>query len=280
MSDLDAVLARALRMGDEGDWEGMAHSLAEALESDPDDAYLLCWLGVAERQLGNDGAAYERFKQALAQQPEDPRLLAMAGSGLAAFDDPEAEGVLRTAAMLAPELAITRWSYGAYLSREGFFDLALEELTAARDLDPDDPASWVELGVALALRGALDQAVDAFEEAVRRDPDDGWVRILLGLALLESGRTEEAAGELSLGARALPFDTEAQVLAALAASAAGWDDLAAEMLERGRQTATGRDVGAVDEAEERILEAPERAEAFLMESVAPGAFRERLMVRP
>ncbi|NIU80224.1 MAG: hypothetical protein GWN71_43835, partial [Gammaproteobacteria bacterium] len=63
--------------------------------------------------------AYERFKQALAQKPEDPHLLATAGAGLAAFDDPEAESALRTAAILAPDVAATRLAYGAYLSREG-----------------------------------------------------------------------------------------------------------------------------------------------------------------
>ena len=280
MSDFDSILGRALQMGDEGDWDGMASTLAEVLETDPDNAYALCWLGVAERQLGNEGAAYERFKQALAKQPDDPRLLATAGTGLAAFDDPEAEGVLRTAAMLAPDVAATRWSYGAYLSREGFFDQALEELSAARQLDPDDPSVSVELGVALALKRDLDDAADAFDEACRMDPHDGWSRVLLGLTLLELERLEEAAGELSRGARECPFDPEAQLLAALAAGAAGWDDLSAEMLERARQVAVDRDVSAVEEAEDRILDDGESARIFLMESVAPGALRQRLMTRP
>ncbi len=280
MSDLDTTLGRALQMGDEGDWDGMARTLADALEEDADNPYILVWLGVAERQLGNEGAAYERFKQALDHQPEDPLLLATAGTGLAAFDDPDAEGVLRTAAMLGPDAAATRWSYGAYLSREGFFDRALEELNAARELDPDDPSVPTELGVALALKGDLDRAADAFDEAARMDPADGWTRILLGLTLLELGRLEEAAGELSRGARDLPFDPEAQLLAALSAGGAGWEDLAAEMLERARQVATGGDLGAVDEAEDRIADGEDAARTFLMDSLASGAFRQRLMARP
>ena len=67
MSDLETILGRALQHGEDGEWEEMAQTLADALEADyPDDPYLLCWLGVAERELGNEGAAYERFKQALA----------------------------------------------------------------------------------------------------------------------------------------------------------------------------------------------------------------------
>ena len=38
-----------------------------------------------------DGVAYEYFKRCLAENPEDPQLLALAGAGLAAFDDPDAE---------------------------------------------------------------------------------------------------------------------------------------------------------------------------------------------
>jgi Flp pilus assembly protein TadD len=280
MSDAESVLGRALQMGDEGDWEGMARTLAEGLDDNPDDAYLLVWLGTAERQLGNEGAAYERFKQALATGPDDPRLLAIAGTGLAAFDDPEAEGVLRTAAMLGPETSDARLAYGSYLAREGFLDQALTELKAARELAPDDATVWVETGVALALKGEMDGAADAFERGSRSNGPDAWARILLGLVLLELDRLEEATSELVAAARSEPHDPEAQLLAALSAAATGWDDLAAEMLERSRQSAVGADLTAVLEADERIEDGPESAREFLLDAVAPDALHRRLRARP
>ena len=115
--DLEEILQRALHLGEEEDWEGMAGALRSALESFPGDPYILCWLGVAEEELGLEGVAYERFKQALSAGPEDPHLLATAGSALARFDDPEAESALRAAAVMAPDLPLARWMYGAYLSR-------------------------------------------------------------------------------------------------------------------------------------------------------------------
>jgi Flp pilus assembly protein TadD len=278
--DAEGVLGRALVLGDDGDWEAMALLLSEGLEADPDDPYLLCWLGVAERELGNEGAAYERFKQALAQEPDDPHLLTTAGAGLAAFDDPDAERALRTAALLAPEEVATRLAYGAYLSREGYLDDALKELEAAAELDPEDGVISTERGVAYALAGKLEEAADAFEEAARLAPGDGWPRVLLGLVLLETARPEEGAGELANGARLRPSDVEAQLLAALAAAATGWDDLAVEMIERARQIATGLDAATVEEADDRILDGPDTAGRFLRESVAPGALRDRLMARP
>jgi hypothetical protein len=127
----EADLARALQFGDEGDWLSMAEHLNAALEGSENDPAILCWLGVAERELGLDGVAYERFKACLAAAPTDANLLAIAGNGLARFDDPESESVLRTATLMAPNLAYARAMYGAYLAREGMSEQALEELNVA-----------------------------------------------------------------------------------------------------------------------------------------------------
>ncbi|NIP61046.1 MAG: tetratricopeptide repeat protein [Gemmatimonadetes bacterium] len=277
---VEAALQRALALGEDADWRGMADHLESALEDHPDDPYLLCWLGVAEREMGLDTVAYEHFKRCLGQQPEDPHVLATAGNAVAAFDDPDAESALRAAAMMAPRLPLARWMYGAYLAREGMLEEALEELRSAAELAPDEPVVSVELGVALALDGDTDQAVEAFDRAARLDPDDGWVRVLLGLALVEEDRLEEAARELSEGARRRPEDVEAQLLAAVTSAASGHVELGYEMLERARQRSEGLDERLVAEAEEKIGAGAEAAGAFLRETLAPGAFRERLMTRP
>jgi len=279
-TDIEPILRRALDLGEDGEWEAMADHLEEALEDDEENPYYLCWLAVAEREMGLDTMAYEHFKECLEQQPDDPHVLATAGNAVAAFDDPDAEAALRTAAMTAPELPLARWMYGAYLAREGMLEKALEELHAAAELAPEDPAVVVELGVALALDDQLREAVDVFDRAVRLDPDDGWARILLGLALLEEERFDEATRELTEGARRRPEDVEAQLLAAVTAGATGRLDLGYEMLERARQRAEGIDESLIVQARERIDEGAESARTFLAETLVPGAFRERLMTRP
>jgi tetratricopeptide (TPR) repeat protein len=275
--EVEQLLEAAHRRAEDDDWQGMADLLRDALEKHPGDPFVLCWLGVAERELGLDGVAYERFKACLAAGPRDAQVLATAGGGVAAFDDPDAEPALRTAAMLAPDLAFARWMYGAYLSREGFLDDALRELQAARALDPDDPVVSYELGVALALAGNHDGAVDELYRAVELDPEDGWTRVVLGLALLEEDRAEEAIAELIAGARTRPEDAEAQLLASLAAAGHD-DDLAWEMLERARLI--GADDALAQNVEERLDEGPDDAHAFLRGELAPTAFRDRLAQRP
>src|SRR5690606_35253376 len=167
----------------------------------------------------NDGVAYEYFKRCVAAEPVDPKLLALAGAGLAAFDDPDAESTLRAAALTGPELALTRLQYGAYLAREGMFVEALEQLEAASRIEPDDPVVHGELGIAHALKGDLESAVTSMEHALALADDDSWTRLLLGLVLNELNRREESAEHLTRAAIERPQDAEAQILASLAAAA-------------------------------------------------------------
>lgn len=278
-AQVEAVLQEALADAEREDWPGMAERLLQALEAEPEDPYLLCWLGLAEREMGLEGLAYERFLQALASEPTDPVLLATAGNALASFDDPGAEAALRTAALLGPNLAQARWMYGAYLAREGMTDAATEELEAAARLDPEDPLIRVELGVARALAGDTDRAAHEFSAAVELDPGDGWALVLLGLAHVQAGEIEESVPSLDEGARARPDDVEAQLLAALALASTGWEEKGLEMLERARLSDSGDDRELVELVDSNLA-VPEEALHFLTRTLAPTAFRARLMERP
>ncbi len=276
MADVGEILNQALQLGEEERWAEMAETLNVALEDVPDDPYVLCWLGVAERELGRDGVAYEYFKRAWEEEPLDPELLAMVGAGLAAFDDPEAEAALRAAALTGPDVPIARLQYGAYLARNGMYEQALDNLRAAAELDREDPAIQGELGIAYALMNDFRQAAAAMESALELAPDDSWTRVILGLILLENAELEPAAEQLIRAADERPEDAETQVLAALAAAAAGWDDAALKTIARVEYSAESFDEELLDEARERIDEGAEPALEFLTETVAPLALRERL----
>lgn len=278
MQDHDP-LGRALVLADEGDWAGVAELLREEVDDEP-SAEVLCWLGVAERELGMTGIAYERFKQALAQDPQDPVVLATAGNALAAFDDPDAEPALRAAAMLGRDVALARWMYGAYLTREGMLAEARAELDAAVELAPDDPVVRYESAVWSLVSGRTGDGIAGLARAAELDSEDGWTRVVLGLAMIDDERLDEAFVELEAGARLRDDDVEAQLLAALAAAAEGYDDAAFEMVERARMRAEGTDVLTVNEVEERMHDSPEAARRFLVSTLAPTALRERLATRP
>lgn len=276
MSDVEAVLQDAFALGDQGRFEEMAALLHAALRDAEDDPYLLGWLGVAHRELDEDGVAYEYFKRCIAEEPEDPQLLSLAGAGLAAFDDPEAERVLRAAAVMGPNLPETRLQYGAYLAREGMYDDALEHLHAAVQLAPDDPVMHAELGIAYALKADYAAAADAMGEALSFAPDDSWTRVLLGLVELELGHIDAAAELLLAAAAERPDDGEAQVLAALAAAAAGWEDAAQDAFARAAYAAEPVDRELLSDIDDRIAAGAAPARALLVDTVAPASLHDRL----
>lgn len=276
MGDVQTVLQEALALGEEGRWEEMADVLTGALRPEQEDPYLLCWLGVAEGELGNDGGAYDAFRRCIEQDPQDPHILSLAGAGLAQFDDPDAETALRAAALSAPDLPVARLNYGAFLARAGFFEEALEHLDAARALLPDDPVVRAELGAAHVLRGEPGQGLPELEQALVLADDDSWTRVLYGLVLVELERMEEAGEELVRAARERPDDAEALILGALAAAAAGWPDPMEELLAKAEYAVEGVDVQLLQEAEAAARAGEDAARRMLRQTAGPTALRERL----
>lgn len=273
---VEAILREALELGEDGRWDEMAELLARTLEDEADDPYLLCWLGVAEGEMGNDGAAYEAFRRCIEQDPQDPSILALAGAGLAQFDDPDAETALRAAALTAPDLPIARLNYGAYLARAGMFDEALEQLNAARALTPDDPVVRAELGAAHVLRGDHARGLDELEEALVLAGDDSWTRVLYGLVLVEADRRAEAAEELVRAAQERGDDAEAIILGALAAASVDWEEPAEELLVKAEYAVEPVDMQLLEEATAAVRAGEEPAWTFLRTAAAPKTLRERL----
>jgi tetratricopeptide (TPR) repeat protein len=275
-SNVEEVLRQAFELGEQERWEEMAELLGRALDEDEDDPYLLCWLGVAESELGNDGAAYETFRQCIEQNPDDPTILAIAGSGLAQFDDPDAEAALRAAALSAPDLPVARLNYGAYLARAGLFEEALEQLLAARQLAPEDPVVRAELGAAHVLKRELGAGLDELEEALMLAPDDSWTRVLYGLVLVELDRMEEAAEELIRAAGERQEDAEAIILASLAAATVGWEDAAEDLLAKAEYAVEGVEAATLEESEAAVRGGDESARHLLRQALGPTALRNRL----
>lgn len=275
---LDAYLQEAARLGEEGRWEEAFELLNSAESSFRDDPLLLCTLGVVAGEMEARGVAYDFFRRALSAQPQDPHLLMTLGTALARYDDPDAEGVLRLAVVTAPELAEAHLHYGAYLAREGIFDVALAELRSAQELQPDDARVLRELATAQLLSGAVEQGAETMEQAAGADEDPD-TRLLLGLALLPLGRLEEAAEELVRAAADLPADGDAQLAAALAAASQGWMDEAWSALARAEAAPAPPEPELLQDAEEVLEEDPDAVLSLLREEVAPPLLRERLLER-
>jgi tetratricopeptide (TPR) repeat protein len=271
-------LAEASTLAEQEDWPAAYELLLEEESRFPEDPTLLCMLGVAARESGTSGAAYDYFRRCIAHEPSDPVILATAGSGIAAWDDPDAERVLRLGALLAPEMAITRLSYGSYLAREGMWESAVVELEAARDLEVGDAAIRFELGVAYLLAGRSDPAIAELAEATVLESEDSWLQAIYGLALADVDRVDEAAEQLHAASLERTDDWEIQLAAALAAAAEEWWDHAWAALARA-ELVTGADDALIREVEERLETGAEASRRFLKEELAAPALHTRLLAR-
>jgi Flp pilus assembly protein TadD len=276
---IEDAVARAQSLGEDDRWDEAYAVLGEALDEQGDDALLLTWAGIAAQRLGEESEAFDRFRAALALGPTDPFVLAAAGSGVAALDDPAAEGALRMAALTAPDFPFARAAYGAYLAREGLFAEAIAELEAARGLAPEDGGIHAELGMAYLLARRPDEGLNALEEALSFMPEDAWLRALFGLALVDAGRGEEGAEQLHQAAGERESDVEVQLIAALAMAAEGWEDPAWEALARAEAGADSSDRELISEVEDRLEAGADAAGEFLRLDLGPTLLRERLIQR-
>jgi Flp pilus assembly protein TadD len=282
-SDADALLDRlqeASSLADDGDWHGALTILIDAEQKHPTDATLLCMAGVALRETGAEDVAYDYFRRCVAQESIDPYVLITAGVELARWDDPDAERVLRLAAITAPHVSLARLQYGAHLAREGHLETALTELRAAKELDPQDSAARVELGVALLLTGSSGsvEALEELEEAITLSPDDDWIQAIYGLALLDTEQPEEAAEQLRSASVSRVADWEIHAAAALAAASVGWEDEAWAALARA-DLVDDADRSLLRDVEEMIESGAEAATEFLRAEFAPSLLRERVADR-
>jgi Flp pilus assembly protein TadD len=278
-TDLSDWLEAAFRHSEEGRWDEVFRILRDAEVEYPEDPGLLCMLGVASDQAEVGGLAYEYYRRSLAGQPTDPIVLVQLGAGLARYDDPEAEGVLRLAALSAPGMAAARLEYGAFLAREGMTELALEELSAARELAPEDPRVGREMSVALLLAGRSDEGADELERSLSIDPDEGEVLLLHGLALIQATRVDEAAEELYRAAEMLVEDGEAQLLSALACATQEWWDQAWDALARADQAPRQPPAEVTREVEDALEGGAGESRSLLEEHLGPSILRERLLER-
>ncbi|HWM79874.1 MAG TPA: tetratricopeptide repeat protein, partial [Methylomirabilota bacterium] len=186
-------------LADAGRFDDALEHFARALARTPDrlpalKAQLLLHMGLIEQRAGRPAAAEERFRQALAVDPDHPVALIRLGSALLqGREGVEAQNLLERAAQLGP-----RW--GAYdagelrsavgqvppaaggvrgrlahamaglLRRHGHLDEAIELYRLAAELLPANAAAWNDLGVAYALRGRNGEALGAFVIALRVSP--------------------------------------------------------------------------------------------------------------
>ncbi|MGR8952373.1 MAG: tetratricopeptide repeat protein [Gammaproteobacteria bacterium] len=122
--------------------------------------------------------------------------------------DDEAERLLRRGLALLPKAADLHHALGLVLIRQGNIPAALDELTAAAKLAPDNPRYAYVYAVGLHSAGKRREALAVLQAAVARHPYDLDILSALIAILRESGDAKSALIYARKAAEILPDDKE------------------------------------------------------------------------
>ncbi|MBM4427284.1 MAG: tetratricopeptide repeat protein [Chloroflexi bacterium] len=141
------------------EWELAVEAFTQAVELDPKNAEAWAWLGEANQQTGQEGGA--ELDQALSLSSTNPNVFA---------------------------LRALQWS------RQGKYELALEEYLLAAKYDAENPAWQAGIGDAYAKLGDLVAALAAYQRAVELSPREASYLVRLAFFCAENGVNLEDVG--------------------------------------------------------------------------------------
>jgi Flp pilus assembly protein TadD len=150
--------------------------LTQALRKRPKDEQLLYALGTVYERKGDTQKSLEKMRSVLDVNPENANAMNFIGYLLAdtGKDFEEAEKLLIRALELKPENASFLDSLGWIYFRRGDVDKALETLTHANTVSPNEPTINEHLGDVWARAQKKKDAADAYQRALnalKEDPD-------------------------------------------------------------------------------------------------------------
>lgn len=180
----EAQIRRALMLASQHHQAGrldQARALyAQILADRPDDPETLHLAGLLAHQSGAPGAAARMIEQAIAARPDQAPYHHNLGEVLFTLGRyGDAAASYRRALAIAPDATDAHFSLGAALYEVGAIEDALASYARAADLSPGDPEIPHDLGNAYVKLGRFDEAEGAFRRALALAPDFAEARARL-----------------------------------------------------------------------------------------------------
>ena len=216
------LLTRALRPLSSGAWQEAETAARAAIADDPDDPHAALLLALAVASMGEADRAAPLLMHAGAMRrdachpclelarlkPPLPRAL-IARQFRACLRHAQSDDRLRlnfatflldtdqaaeAKAILADGQASVAGHHlmGLVEAELGHFMAAIDSFECALALEPDNAASWSNLGMMMKVEGRFDEAIAAHDRAVALDPANHRLRVNRAVALLKKGDWEPA----------------------------------------------------------------------------------------
>jgi Flp pilus assembly protein TadD len=185
---MTALFALGNHYQHQGQYAAAIACYQRALQEQPDNAALLCNLGVALAAQGAVAEALAHFQQALRLHPDAAIAWCNLGHLLRLQGHLEtACAHLQHAVRLCPGMAEAQNNLGVVYLEQGEVCRAIEHLQEAIRLQPGYVDAHTNLGSALRQHGQLTAALAHHQEAVRLSPDCAEAHWNRALTLLASG---------------------------------------------------------------------------------------------
>ena len=244
------------------------------------------WAGRQAIQAGKFDAARATAVQILREDPRNIDALEIkALAEIEQGNDQAAEQTLRAAMAIGPR---EPWPYAGLaelLVRHGRLADAEEVCRAALAVDPKNADAHEKLGGLLAARWKAFEAAEHFEQAVALAGPEPQLLTRLGHALLRLGRLDEARGHLEAAAAADPNSFEAASYLAELEEREGRFEAALRQLERAEQLVRSRGINLdrqrsillahMGEHEQALALLDNKADITGAEQLQRGRLRER-----
>ncbi len=183
-------------------FQDAADLAGRALKLKPDDSNLYFLAIKANQDAGNQSAAMQIAKQAVARFPASARANFEYAFHLQKSGQFEAcLPYLEKATELDPTYEEPAFFYGDVLVKRAQYEKAIPYLRQAIKIRPDYIAARVTLGRALMSLRQFDEAVAELEEAARRQPDHPQPHLLLSQVYFRLRNEEKARQEKELSLR-------------------------------------------------------------------------------
>jgi tetratricopeptide (TPR) repeat protein len=177
----------------------------QAIAIDSNYALAYCGLADAYFRLSNvhfpPREVFPKAKEAALRALEIDPNLAEAHSSLGLvkvyydYDWEGAEGELREALRLNPDLVLAHQRFGSYLTFMGRFEEAIRSYHAALEIDPFSLQINMNLATTYYLRGEYDRAINHLNKTSELEPNYMPTHFVMGCVYIQQGRLEEAIEE-------------------------------------------------------------------------------------
>ena len=179
-------------------WRNSITLFGHALQVTTDNYVACACLGQALDAVGDETDALTYCREAVRIDPDYPPAQSFLGAVLwKTGDTNQALACIDTAARVAGHNPTFQYGLGSFLFAHNYPDLAAARFSAVLDDDPDFVEAYNALGKIFWKEGKLPQAIDQLSKAAALQPNNPEFHYDLGTVLLAASKTDEAISEFS-----------------------------------------------------------------------------------